>query len=611
MTDFYLKMFSSFPFPVLLVEVVRGECIIRKVNGKYCEVMGRKPEELLDKDIMNVFPQNFKESENLKIMKSSVGRVLSSGKPDKISCFRLDIVDPQTGKKEEKYWESENVPILNEENRVQFILHTAIDRTTEVLEEIARKQIEAELEQKELELWRRKKLYKALVQEAFELVGILDLEGNYKFVSESSISILGIPPEEFIGKSAFEFIHPEDKARVLNEFSSLESKKKVKIAPFRFKDSNGNWRWVETNVTNLIEDPNVEGIIVNSREVTDLIKKNHELQQLHERYELAAAATGDLIYDWDLVTDTVKRFFTGKEKQFGYEHEEIAQRDFWREHVHPEELEDLRKILKSALSDPNRSQIRTNYRMKRADGSYAHLIDRGMILRDEQGQAIRLIGATSDVSGLVNKRNALRMANKRFTYAMRATQEMIWDWDIANAKIERGTSFEKLFGMEALEKPSVECFWFDRIVEQDRENVKTSLYKCLEDPSINKWREEYRILKFNGENAHVIDRGFIIRDRSGTAVRMVGATLDVTESRRMLKEIKEQNKVLKEVAWEQAHVVRAPLARLKGLLNLFDEDYNGEWEKEEILQLIKDSTEELDDIVKGIIRKTEAIKVEE
>ncbi|SDL34635.1 PAS domain S-box-containing protein [Salinimicrobium catena] len=611
MTDFYLEMFSSLPLPAVLLEPVEGGLRIRDVNKKYFEVTGKKEGELIGKKVREVFPQTTpQEIEVLGKLENSVEKVRSSAKPDKVSCFRLDLVNHETGETEEKYWEAENTPIFSKDETVKYILHTATDQTAEIFKERARKQIATELEQKEKELWKRKKRYQALVQEAFDLVGILDIEGNYKFVSESSISILGIPPQDFNEQNAFDFIHPEDKGRVFEEFSQIKEKKKLRIAPFRYRDADGVWRWFETNVTNMVDDPNVEGVVINSREVTDLIQKNCELQQLHERYELAAAATGDLIYDWDLVTDSVKRFFTGKEKQFGYQRDEIDQRRFWKEHVHPEELEDLRKILKSALADTNRSQIRTTYRIKRADGSYAHLIDRGMILRDEAGKAVRLIGATSDISGLVNRRNALRLANKRFTYAMKATKEMIWDWDITKGYIDRGKAFKKMFGIEVHEKSSVENFWFERIVEKDRYRIKDSLYKTLEDPSLDKWREEYKIWKPNGQNAYVIDRGYIIRDPEGKAVRMVGATLDVTESRQMLKKIKKQNKLLKEVAWEQAHIVRAPIARLKGLLNLFDEDYNGEWEKEEILQLIKDSAEELDRIVTGIIRKTEGIKIE-
>jgi PAS domain S-box-containing protein len=190
---------------------------------------------------------------------------------------------------------------------------------------------------------------------------------------------------------------------------------------------------------------------------------------------------------------------------------------------------------------------------------------------------------------------------------MKATKEMIWDWDIINDRIKRSDSFKKIFGYGTSKLPSVEKFWFEKIVEKDRKRVRQSLKTALDDPNIRKWREEYCFLKNDREEAHVIDRGYILRDNHGKAIRMVGAVLDVTESRQMLREIQKQNKILKEVAWEQAHVVRAPLARLKGLLDLLEQESYEEWSREELVGLIRSSAEEVDEIIEKIIRKTEKI----
>ena len=113
------------------------------------------------------------------------------------------------------------------------------------------------------------KKFKALVQESSDLTGILNIEGNYKFVSESSTSILGISPEDFIGKNAFDFVHPEDKDDVMTAFSQAQPGEQGKIPPFRFKDAAGKWRWLETTVTNLTNDPFVKGIITNSRDISE------------------------------------------------------------------------------------------------------------------------------------------------------------------------------------------------------------------------------------------------------------------------------------------------------------------------------------------------------
>ena len=462
----------------------------------------------------------------------------------------------------------------------------------------------------EHELEKNQRKYEALVEEGSDLTVILNLDGTYKFVSKTTISVLGTFPEFYLDKNAFDFIHPEDKDRVMREFSLLENKNQVKIRPYRFADNEGNWRWLESTATNLIEDPYVKGIVANSREVTDLVERNNEIKKLYERYQLAAAATEDLIYDWDLLEDKVTRFSKGAKKIFGYDSEEVNRRDFWREHIHPDELEELKERLKCVLLDPSQDQIKTQYRLRRANGTYAHIIDRGHVVRDSEGKAIRLIGATSDISGIVNNRNALKVSNKRFNYAMRATKEIIWDWDISNNRIKRSRSFKKIFGYHTPKESSVEDFWFSKIAAKDRERVKSSLEEALADGQTKKWRCEYAFVKSDGSKAYVIDRGFILRDEEGTPTRMVGAVLDVTESKRLLQEVRKQNKILREVAWEQSHVVRAPLARLKGLLNLLENDSCEEWSREELWRLINESADELDNVIRKIIRKTEEIGVE-
>ncbi|WP_081209333.1 PAS domain-containing protein [Salegentibacter sediminis] len=471
---------------------------------------------------------------------------------------------------------------------------------------VDKKKADLEIGKKEEELIRTEKKFEFLVQEGSDLIGILEADGTYKFVSASSDRVLGIPPKEFIGKNAFDFIHPEDKDFVFAQFSSINSQKHIQILPFRFQDGEGKWRWVETIATNLLDVAPIEGIITNSREITQEMERNKEIRDLNKRYKLAAKATHDLIYDWNLLTDEVTKFTDGKKLLYGYSLDEIEKRKFWKEHVHPEDREEWIKSLHASINNPNTDNISVQYRFKRSDGTYATIIDRGQIIRDDEGKAVRLIGATSDISEIISSKDAVKLANIRFNYAMKATREMIWDWNIKENIIQRSKAFKKLYGYDSNDS-SVERFWFDKILLKDREKVKESLFAVLEDPKATKWKREYRFLKKTGEKAYVIDRGYIIRDAKGKAIRMVGATLDVSDSRRMIREIKKQNKVLREIAWEQAHVVRGPLTRLKGLVELVKNEVYDEWNHDELIDLISNSADELDDVVIKIIRKTEEI----
>ncbi|PKD19987.1 hypothetical protein APR41_15015 [Salegentibacter salinarum] len=140
------------------------------------------------------------------------------------------------------------------------------------------------LKESEAALLESERKFKALVQEGSDLIGILDPEGKYKFVSETSYPVLGFTPEEFIGKTTFDFIHPEDKERVITNFSELKFKNQAIIAPFRFKNAKGEWRWIETKATNLVDDPVIEGIVINSHDITDRILSEKALKENEEKY---------------------------------------------------------------------------------------------------------------------------------------------------------------------------------------------------------------------------------------------------------------------------------------------------------------------------------------
>jgi PAS domain S-box-containing protein len=138
--------------------------------------------------------------------------------------------------------------------------------------------------EKKRELMESERRFKALVQEGADLIAILDEEGNYKFVSESSYPILGIHPQDFIGKNAFGWIHPDDREAVLALFLKIKEHRQIKTEPFRFMDGLGAYRWIVTIATNMTDDPAVGGVVANSRDITEAVIKAKDLEISNERY---------------------------------------------------------------------------------------------------------------------------------------------------------------------------------------------------------------------------------------------------------------------------------------------------------------------------------------
>jgi PAS domain S-box-containing protein len=109
------------------------------------------------------------------------------------------------------------------------------------------------------------------VQEGSDLISILDTQGNYKYVSPACMSILSRSQEDFFHQNAFLLVHPDEREIVIHYFSLVDYQKKIHIPPFRFLDGLGEYRWLESTVTNLMDDPAVQGLVVNSSEISDRV----------------------------------------------------------------------------------------------------------------------------------------------------------------------------------------------------------------------------------------------------------------------------------------------------------------------------------------------------
>jgi PAS domain S-box-containing protein len=121
----------------------------------------------------------------------------------------------------------------------------------------------------ELQIERSEKRFKGLVQNGSDLISILDFETNYQYLSTTYFAVLGVPPEDFIGKNLFDFVHPNEKENVAESLKRIISEEQIVLDPFRFKHGDGSWRWLETIITNLTDDPSVGGIVANSKDITE------------------------------------------------------------------------------------------------------------------------------------------------------------------------------------------------------------------------------------------------------------------------------------------------------------------------------------------------------
>ena len=209
-----------------------------------------------------------------------------------------------------------------------------------------------------------------------------------------------------------------------------------------------------------------------------------------------------------------------------------------------------------------------------------------------------------DVSDRKLAEEEIKQSNERFEKVAQATNDAIWDWNILDDTQYRGEGFKTLFGHDITTIDPREFSWSEHLHPEDKEEAEHNIEAAILDKNRVNWSHEYRYRKSNGEYTFVIDRGVIIRNANGKAIRMVGAMTDVTEKLAHIKAIEDQNKLLKQIAWEQSHLFRAPLSRLMGIVDLIDNGKLQVSEKEDLLTDVIESANEMDTIVKDISEKT-------
>ena len=122
----------------------------------------------------------------------------------------------------------------------------------------------------------------------------------------------------------------------------------------------------------------------------------------------------------------------------------------------------------------------------------------------------------------------LTESEERFNQVSRATNDTIWDWSLVTNTMWRSDNFTSMFGFELTEDTGSVGFWFEQIHHEDRKRVRDSIYEAINTHQKH-WSAEYRIKKFNGDYAIILDRGSIMQDENQMPYRIVGSMVDITK----------------------------------------------------------------------------------
>jgi PAS domain S-box-containing protein len=121
-----------------------------------------------------------------------------------------------------------------------------------------------------------------------------------------------------------------------------------------------------------------------------------------ERYRLTSRSTDDLIWDWDIPASQVT-VSNAIQRLFGYSEDPVVPLDWWREHIHPDDLSRVLESIDRTLAG-RETRWGSDYRLRRADGSYADVSSRGFVVRASTGAPVRMVGSLHSSSRSCDRR---------------------------------------------------------------------------------------------------------------------------------------------------------------------------------------------------------------
>jgi two-component system sensor kinase FixL len=169
-----------------------------------------------------------------------------------------------------------------------------------------------------------------------------------------------------------------------------------------------------------------------------------------------------------------------------------------------------------------------DFRLAMRDGSYRMFRARAAARRDGDGRIVRWYGTSEDIEEQQRTEQARREAEERYRLALRATNDVIWDLNVVTDQIHWSESAVAFFGDMGGGSATSLTWWEERVHPDDRSRVAASLKRAIRGRQTH-WAENYRFLNAGGGYADIYDRGFIIRDDAGKALRAVGAMSDISD----------------------------------------------------------------------------------
>ncbi|TGK07301.1 PAS domain S-box protein [Leptospira semungkisensis] len=457
-------------------------------------------------------------------------------------------------------------------------------------------------QQEEIRLSQGTDLYKTLVEKSRELICLHDKEGIYLYVNPAIEDLTGFKPEDLIGRSPYEFIHPDDKERIrLEAHEPAKSGRPTIATQYRFLRKDGTYVWFQT-LTQPIENEKGEIIYLNtaSRDVTSQVHLTENLQQEKKFSSLMAELAKVGAWESNVETGTVYWSteiykILERDPSLGIDRETV-----YHKYSYPEDRERLREQNMRAYLQGESYSV--EHRMLTESGRVIWVRTQGKPTYVD-GRIVGVYGAMQDITLSKLVEEEIRLSEKKFSEAFHSSGNGIILLDKSGFFLEVNQSFAKMLGYQ----PEELLFkGFQDVTYHEDINIGASAFQKIITGEKNTAQFAKRYVHKKGHIVWVFITGVAVRKDSGELMFIVSQIQDISRKRILENVLREKNARLRSIGnhlkerisqleeFNQivSHNMRSPIGNISTLVKFLEESQT-EVEKQEYMDYLKKTSDQL------------------
>jgi len=370
------------------------------------------------------------------------------------------------------------------------------------------------------------------------IVSMADKRGIITFVNDNFVKISGYPKEELVGQNHRIINSGYHSSLFWTDMWKAIAGGNIWRNEVKNKAKDGSYYWVDTFVMPFLnEDRRIREFLSIRNDITERKKNVEELNR--NQFFLEKASEAAKIGYWTSEPGVINGKLTWSKEVFNIFQLDEADFDgridtFYR-FIHPE---DRARVAEMSLSATAGDQVYDiDHRIVRLNGEVRWVNERAQVVRNGENEVLLMVGIIQDITERKTIEGVLREYNDRYEILSKATNDVIWDWDIVNDKVLYNHAMQTVLGYAELEIKSTRAWWDERFHPDDHERVLMEMESVF-DKQLPTWDSVYRYHAAAGNYKHIHDRAYVVYGNAGQPIRMIGAMQDVTEQTMSLEEIK-------------------------------------------------------------------------